>query len=79
MKRIEIVHPSGGNAGGGTLFLDDGSERALDENAINWVMRMMPDLLGAPALGTQDASSGYWSGKQPPESADSPTDASNQD
>src|SRR5258705_2620617 len=74
VKRIEIVHPADEGAGGGTLFLDDGSERALDDNAINWVMRMMPDLLGSPALGTQDASRGHWSGKQEPATAE-PTES----
>lgn len=58
------MHPGDGDAGTGTLFLDDGSERTLNENEINWVMRMMPDLLGSPALGTQDGSRGYWKGKQ---------------
>ncbi len=64
IKRIEIVHPGEGEAGSGKLFLEDGSERSLNENEMNWIMRMMPDLLGVPALGTQDASSGYWRGQQ---------------
>jgi hypothetical protein len=64
VNRIVVAHPGDGDPGSGTLFLEDGSERALDDNAINWLMRMMPDLLGSPALGTQDPSPGYWSGTQ---------------
>jgi hypothetical protein len=64
IRRIEVIHPGDGEAGSGTLVLEDGSERTLGENEINWVMRMMPDLLGSPALGTQDTSPGYWRGKQ---------------
>src|SRR5207248_1840126 len=64
ISRIEVIHPAGGEAGTGTLFLEDGTERTLGENEINWVMRMMPDLLGSPALGTQDSSPGYWRGEQ---------------
>jgi hypothetical protein len=64
IERIEVIHPGDGEPGSATLFLEDGTERSLDENGINWVMRMMPELLGSPALGTQDASPGYWRGQQ---------------
>lgn len=79
VNRIVVVHPGEGEPGSGTLFLEDGSERALDDNAINWVMRMMPDLLGSPALGTQDPSPGYWSGKQSAAAQDASTAPSTQD
>lgn len=62
--RIEILHPSEGEPGGGKLYLRDGTERTLGENEINWVMRMVQTLLGSPAIGTQDAAPGYWQGKQ---------------
>lgn len=62
--RVEILHPSEGEPGGGKLYLQDGTERTLGENEVNWIMRMMQNLLGSPAIGTQDAAPGYWQGKQ---------------
>jgi hypothetical protein len=62
--RVEIFHPSEGEPGGGKLYLQDGTERKLGENEINWIMRMMQNLRGEPAIGTQDASPGYWQGEQ---------------
>jgi hypothetical protein len=44
--------------------LQDGTERTLGENEINWIMRVMQNLLGSPAIGTEDAAPGYWQGKQ---------------
>jgi hypothetical protein len=79
VNRIVVVHPGDGEPGSGTLFLDDGSERPLDENAINWLIRMMPDLLGSPALGTQSPSPGYWSGKQRAGGQDASTTPSTQE
>src|SRR5947209_3678115 len=38
INRIEVIHPAGGEAGTGTLFLGDGTERTIGENEINWVM-----------------------------------------
>lgn len=37
----------------GVLYLKDGTERALGMNEADWIMRMMPDLIGAPATGTR--------------------------
>lgn len=62
--RVEILHPSEGEPGGGKLYLQDGTERTLGEDEINYVMRMIQNLLGSPAIGTQDASHGYWQGRQ---------------
>lgn len=61
--RIEILHPSESEPGGGKLYLQDGTERSIGENEINWIMRMIQNLLGSPAIGTQDAPPGYWQGK----------------
>jgi hypothetical protein len=62
--RIEIHHPIEGESAGGTLHLQDGTDRQLGESEINWVMRMLQDLLGSPATGTKDATPGYWQGGQ---------------
>jgi hypothetical protein len=74
--RIEITHPADGQPGGGTLYLQDGSQRSLNANEINWTMRMMAGLLGQPAVGTQDVPGDYWTGTQEPtESVGSPAQA----
>lgn len=69
--RVEILHPGEGQPGSGTLHLQDGTARTLHEDEINEVMRMMPGLLGEPAVGTQNATPGYWTnvGEPGPDSA----------
>lgn len=63
--RVEILHPAEGQAGSGTVYLQDGTSRQLGEAEINFVMRTFQGLVGEPVAGTQDAPPGYWKGNKP--------------